>query len=155
MWPTDLPEEVLAEGDCSDELTSQKWPYIVNCGYDLSKDMLTYLLTNVEDSEVTELAEKDLDWQNQGYLRKFDQKEFVDLKVWKFSGLAEFGYVFFPEQCIENDSCKLHVHLHGCGMGYENIFLNFIELSGLNDYAVTNDLIVLYPQANGAFPFNL
>jgi hypothetical protein len=88
-------------------------------------------------------------------LRKFDQKEFVDLKVWKFSGLAEFGYVFFPEQCIENDSCKVHVHLHGCGMGYENIFFSFIELSGLNDYAVTNDLIVLYPQANGAFPFNL
>jgi hypothetical protein len=40
--------------------------------------MLTFLLTNVQGSDVTELAEKDLDWANQGTLRKFDQMEFFD-----------------------------------------------------------------------------
>ena len=44
--------------------------------------------------------------------------------------------------------------MHGCGMGYENIQFALPEYSGFNDYAVANDLIVLYPQADGNFPKN-
>jgi len=44
--------------------------------------------------------------------------------------------------------------MHGCGMGYENIQFGLPEYSGFNDYAVANDLIVLYPQADGNFPNN-
>lgn len=40
-------------------------------------------------------------------------------------------------------------------MAHEDIQMNVIENSGYNQYAVTNDLIIVYPQANGAFPMNL
>ena len=87
--PTDEYNEFV---DC----TIPDGPKVVNCGYDSAGEVLSFLLPNVENSTVTEIAERDLDWQSQGVLKKFNQKEFVDLKLWKFSGFDDFGYVFYP-----------------------------------------------------------
>jgi poly(3-hydroxybutyrate) depolymerase len=38
--------------------------------------------------------------------------------------------------------------MHGCGQQYQNAFLGLVNYSGFNEYAVTNELIILYPQAN-------
>ena len=39
--------------------------------------------------------------------------------------------------------CKVHINLHGCG----GQGLTLVMFSGYNDYAVSNDLIMLYPQS--------
>jgi hypothetical protein len=68
LVPTDLPTDVLAEGDCANGAS-----YVpVNCGYDLAGDMLSHMLPNIVGSEITELAAKDTDWKNKGELRQFN-----------------------------------------------------------------------------------
>lgn len=70
--------------------------------------------------------------------------------------MAEYGFVFFPNQCIKDRaSCKIHVYLHGSSTEYEFLGLDMIKQSGFNDYAVTNDLIVLYPQTASHLVYNI
>ena len=57
------------------------------------------------------------------------------------SGFMENGYVFIPNQCFE-EMCDIHLVLHGCG-GYG---IEYLYTIGYNDWAVTNNLIMLYPQ---------
>lgn len=128
---------------------------IINCGVDFAGDFLKFALPNIPNSNVTSIEDGDEDWESQGVIRKFSQKEFVDKKVWQFSGLDEFGYVFFPNSCLaDGASCKVHVVLHGCGQHYQNAFLGLVKYSGFNEYAVTNQMIILYPQANAHALFN-
>lgn len=72
LWPSDLPTDVMAEGDCADPAGEHDKPYITNCGYDLAGDMLSHMLPNIVGSEITELAAKDTDWKNKGELRQFN-----------------------------------------------------------------------------------
>jgi len=39
-------------------------------------------------------------------------------------------------------------------MSSEDVYLNLVEYSGFNDYAASNDLIILYPQADGSIQTN-
>jgi fibronectin type 3 domain-containing protein len=43
--------------------------------------------------------------------------------------------------------CKLHVALHGCLQSYSNIQMQFVNNTGYNKWADTNNIVVLYPQA--------
>lgn len=89
--------------------------------------------------------------------------------------MADKGYVFVPPQCVDGTTtCKLHVAFHGCRQGYgftgiepdgqpvkralyparkvelEQLIRSwtyFIENAGYNEWADTNDIVVLYPQA--------
>jgi hypothetical protein len=77
--------------------------------------LLKHTLLNIEGSTVTALEDKTDDWRSMGVLKTFDQSEFIDAHSWEYSGLDKEGYVFYPNQCIEEGtSCKLHVHIHGC-----------------------------------------
>ena len=101
------------------------------------------------------MAPKDKDWENKGILNTFNQREFLDLWNWNYSGLADFGYVFFPKQCIKDEAkCKVHVFLHGATTQYEFAGRSVVDNAGFNEYAVTNDLIALYPQTDVNFLFN-
>lgn len=112
----DISTDTFPAGDCGDEELSEENPWMVNCGYDFAGEVLEHLLPNVVGSEVTEIQEKTEDWMSSGTLRKFDQKEFVDRKVWEWSGLDEFGYIYYPNECLaDGTSCKVHIVLHGCG----------------------------------------
>lgn len=72
VFPTDLPTDVMAEGDCADKEAEVTKPYVTNCGYDLAGDMLSHMLPNIVGSEITELAARDPDWKNKGELRQFN-----------------------------------------------------------------------------------
>ena len=78
------------------------------------------------------------------------------------ASMAKEGYVFIPKTCKDGRKCKLHVAFHGClqgggatdhrsGQHDSNLFAKF---AGYNEWAQTNDIIVLYPQVrvwNGTF----
>ena len=51
-----------------------------------------------------------------------------------------------PQSCASGQACKLLVALHGCDMSQTDIGETFVQKSGLDEWADTNGLVVLYPQ---------
>ena len=93
----------------------------------------------------------------------FDQSEAAHDLVNRY--LWNKGYIFVPRQCEEHidkkaKPCKLHIVFHGClqggGLGghlieqaiYSMGWTHFVENAGYNEWANTNDIVVLYPQAS-------
>lgn len=64
----------------------------------------------------------------------------------EFSGLAKFGYLYYPDACLQKE-CKLHMHLHGCAANEMGNTKGGIPTYGLLQYAITNDIIIIFPQA--------
>ena len=82
-------------------------------------------MTNLKSDSIPESdwAAGDSDWRNKGVFRKFWQEEFIDTWMWENNGLAEYGYVYYPYRCYDGSkSCKVHMHLHGCGMPVDGPF---------------------------------
>jgi poly(3-hydroxybutyrate) depolymerase len=89
--------------------------------------------------------------------------------------MADKAYIFVPPQCLDGTTpCKLHVAFHGCRQGYGYAgqepdgrlvkkalygapatepekqlagWTYFVENAGYNEWADTNNIVVLYPQA--------
>ena len=57
------------------------------------------------------------------------------------------AYVYIPEQCQGDTECSLHVVFHGCQQTIKDIGTQYVELTGYNEVAETNNLVILYPQA--------
>ena len=63
------------------------------------------------------------------------------------SNVAGQAYAYVPASCAASDSnCRLHIALHGCVQGSEFIEDRFVSQAGLNEWAETNDIVVVYPQ---------
>ena len=61
--------------------------------------------------------------------------------------MGDSGYVYVPNSCAaRNAKCKLHVAFHGCNQDMETVGDAFVRHSGLNEWADTNNLVILYPQ---------
>lgn len=94
----------------------------------------------------------------EGEVKAFDQhlvfSKFSDIPYNELqnASMAREGYVFIPQPCKEGRKCKLHVAFHGCLQGGTtdhrsghsgNLFSKF---AGYNEWAQTNDIIIIYPQ---------
>lgn len=115
--------------------------------YDMAGDLLSHILTNLETNSIASLNEANADWESAGVLRRFNQWEFVSdvgMTKGKSSGLAKYGYVYYPDECITNQ-CKVHMHLHGCLDINQGFTKNLYTTYGFHQYAATNDLIVIFP----------
>ncbi len=112
-------------------------PYINNCGFDAEQTLLTLLYGTLSARRSGALT---------GSLIQFDQNEFVYGDAPAYS-MDDNGWVFVPASCAAGQTCKLIVALHGCKQGYATVGNAFITKSGLDEWADTNNLIVLYPQA--------
>ena len=108
------------------------WPYINNCDFDSAGDLLTHLYGKLEDKKQI----------NENQVHKFSQIEFGSDSV----GMADYGYIFIPHSCW-SQTCRVHVALHGCGMNVEYIGKSFILFTGMNEWAQSNSIVVVYPQA--------
>ncbi len=85
-----------------------------------------------------------------GRLIAFDQTEFVSDKAAAANGLSKTGYLYVPKACEPGapNLCRLQVALHGCTQSAEDLGDVFITRNGLNEWADSNRIIVLYPQAH-------
>jgi hypothetical protein len=87
------------------------------------------------------------------HLFKFDQARFLenDSELIGRASLGEYGYLFVPDACKSGlASCRLHIALHGCRMGtnrqgYTTLNPIFVENAGYNEWAASNNIVVLYP----------
>uniref|UniRef100_A0A7S3DDX1 Polyhydroxybutyrate depolymerase n=1 Tax=Palpitomonas bilix TaxID=652834 RepID=A0A7S3DDX1_9EUKA len=114
-------------------------PYINNCGIDVSGKIMQKLFGGDLYPPVNASDDS---------LHAFDQSEFTTVFTTTQIGLGDRGFVYVPERCNRKDSkCKLLVALHGCEMGYDQIGKEYVQHVGYNEWAESNDMIVLYPQA--------
>ncbi len=111
-----------------------KFPWINKCGYDGAKNILETFYGHL-NSPADKLSSEIL---------AFDQTEFGT----KDSIMLDYGYVYIPKSCRQKSGhCRLHVALHGCMQGPSVAKTDFAELAGYNDWAETNQIVVLYPSA--------
>jgi poly(3-hydroxybutyrate) depolymerase len=61
--------------------------------------------------------------------------------------LDQTGYAYVPTSCSAGAFCKLVVFFHGCQQGYSTIGNVLVQNNGLNGWAESNNIVVLYPQA--------
>lgn len=144
VFPTDF--EVPLEGKVGVPCNESVHPFIADCGYDGAGEMLKWLYEN----EFSRLEPRRLEGELSGLLEKYEQTG----DLWAI-GLAESGYIYVPASCAGDGrfrhgvatSCKLHVALHGCTMSYLDIGETWVRDAGYLEWADTNDMIVVFPQA--------
>ncbi|MGH6655940.1 MAG: extracellular catalytic domain type 2 short-chain-length polyhydroxyalkanoate depolymerase [Actinocrinis sp.] len=124
----------LGPGAC----TASAAPYIDNCGIDVENSFLTKLLGSVNPPNTG---------QSTGTLRAFSQSQYAPGGSAAAISMASTGYAYVPTSCAAGAACTLMVALHGCEMSATTIGLTFVHDSYLDNYADTNNMVVLYPQA--------
>jgi hypothetical protein len=62
--------------------------------------------------------------------------------------LTIYGYEYVLGACADGAACKMALALHGCTMSAADIGDAFIDDTYLNQYADTNNLVILYPQVS-------
>jgi poly(3-hydroxybutyrate) depolymerase len=108
-------------------------PYMIDCsGYDSEKTWLTKFLGTLAAKNTGTLK---------GSLINFDQTPFGGGS----NDLDTNGWVFVPASCAAGTSCALVVALDGCEQYQAVINNEFVTQSGLDQWADTNNIIVLYP----------
>lgn len=105
-------------------------PWLVNCNYDLSAEMLTWFFGPLENKEK---AKEESLWA-------FDQNELSSTQT----KVADNGHIYIPQACHKK-SCDALIMLHGCLMGPALLGTQFIHGTELNDWAEANNLVVVYP----------
>jgi poly(3-hydroxybutyrate) depolymerase len=127
-------ESPEAELDCG----TAGSPFMVRCSangsvYDSVKTWLTMFLGTLAPRNNRKL---------QGSLMTFDQTEFgASPNV----SLAPTGSVFVPKSCATGKTCGFVLAMHGCKQQATLIGNRWVTQAGINEWADTNGLIVLYP----------
>lgn len=124
-FPTSLPDLPSCDQSVS--------PFLASCRYDAAGKLLEYVLNRKLSAAVP----------NGGQLYTINQ---FALAPAARTQLAEQGYLYVPEQCAHGASCELHVSFHGCRQDASQIGEEYIRKTGLNEYANSNNIVVLYPQ---------
>jgi poly(3-hydroxybutyrate) depolymerase len=142
-----LPEQSIAVVD--DIPVTHGWPtrdqgaaclemggdYINACDYDAAGELLQQLYGPLNPPVA---ARKD-------GLQIMDQASVVP-DGGKF---ADSGFAYVPRDCVDKaNECRLHLAFHGCRQGNEFIEDRFARMAGLNEWAESNRIIVLYPQVS-------
>jgi hypothetical protein len=115
-------------------------PFINNCIYDQAEDILLTIYGPLLPPRVPP----------SGRILPFDQTEFVPGHAAEANGMSNTGYLYIPKACEADAAqpCRLHVALHGCLQSAEVLGNEFYTKVGVNEWADTNRIIVLYPQAH-------
>lgn len=113
-------------------------PYINRCGTDPEGVLLRHLLGSANAPNTGVLT---------GTVRTINQHTYAPGGNATAISMDGTGYFYVPQSCANGASCRLVVALHGCQQGYQRIGRQFIDNSYLNQYADTNALVILYPQA--------
>lgn len=110
--------------------------YVNNCNYDMAGRLLEHIYgrLNPRSSSLS------------GSIAAFDQREFAGGNP-KSIGLADTGYVYVPMACL-TQACRVHVLFHGCLQYAGRVGDAVYRHGGYNEWADTNNLVVLYPQTD-------
>lgn len=125
-WPT------LDQGVACDHMGGD---FVNACDYDAAGAILQHLYGPLRPPAVA----------RDGSFQALDQASVVP----EGGSLAETGFAYVPEVCSgDAGDCRLHIAFHGCRQGKEFVEDRFARMAGLNEWAESNRIIVLYPQVN-------
>jgi hypothetical protein len=134
-------------------LNTNQPPYINNGGFMLSHRILNHLYDGLKPP-----AE-----QLSGRMLCFDQTEFFGNEP--RASMAQYGYAYVPRAVLEGALARVHIAVHGCmqGYSYRPYFAGqpdvagyapygnrYFTTTGYNTLADSNNIIVLYPQAQAS-----
>jgi len=125
-WPTPSFGEACAT------LSS---PYIGKCNFDGAASALKTLYGDDLSAAVTAKSAN---------LKSFSQTAYIPDKT---SSLGDTGYIYVPTTCQNGAECHLHIAFHGCEQTLDLIGNSFAANAHLNEWAESNNIIVLYPYA--------
>ena len=111
--------------------TAMEPPFVGDCDYDAAGEILQHMYSGLEspvsDSETA--------------------LQTVSLQGAADAGLSETAYLFVPPACAEGEqTCALHLVLHGCAQSAVTVSTGFIEQSGYLSWAEANDIVLAFPQ---------
>ncbi len=112
-------------------------PWLLKC----NDDVAGKVLAAIEPTSRTMAARGTQDLANLIY---FEQTKLLPAT----SRMYAWGAAYIPKACrTAGAGCGLHVALHGCQMNPDFIQKQFVENAGYNEWAETNNMVVLYPQS--------
>jgi predicted esterase len=112
-------------------------PFINSCNFNGAYESMNFILGGGLNEEKVYKEEN---------LFEFDQTHYETFN----SGLNSVGFLYVPDECKQGRKCRLHVAFHGCLQTLDDIGKKYIELTGINDVAESNNIIVLYPQVKAS-----
>ncbi len=117
-------------------------PYLNNCGTDVAGEILNHVYGRLNARAGTPA----------GQLLEFYQSEFASTSS---VSMSSTGRVYVPASCAAGQPCRVHVALHGCTQSHDTLGTQYVAEAGYNEWADTNNMIVLYPQAaSRSYDFN-
>lgn len=151
----DVPagHSILTDNPEDSPLASNQPPYINQGGFMQSHDILRHIHGKLQ-APAAQLG---------GQLLRFDQTEFFGNDP--RASMSRFGYAYVPRNVLDGAPARVHIALHGCKQGYNYVdYVNgrpdirntppygnrYITTTGYNHLADSNDIVVLYPQAEGS-----
>jgi poly(3-hydroxybutyrate) depolymerase len=114
-------------------------PYISNCNFDLAGEVLKWIYGTLNAKNAGTLGGSFVNFDQSAFWGNFDPTN---------HGMANDGWAYVPANCAAGQSCKLHVVFHGCKQNVATVGTAFYRNTGYNKWADTNNMIILYPQAN-------
>jgi poly(3-hydroxybutyrate) depolymerase len=130
-WPT------LDYGVPCDVVTS---PYVGKCNYDGAGAALAQIYGSLAPAATAPT----------GAIVPIPQAAFITDPA--SHSLGDTAYLYVPAACAAGETCKIHVSFHGCLQYADAIGDSFYAHSGLNEWADTNHIVVLYPQTTVSTP---
>ena len=123
--------------DYGTECQQSASPYIGACQFDAAGEMLTFLYGELQARASTPT----------GKLLELDQQRLGGQAA---SSLADQGYAYVPASCAEGQPCSLHISFHGCNQNAQSVGREYVQHTGLNNWADSNHMVVLYPQTKNS-----
>jgi poly(3-hydroxybutyrate) depolymerase len=110
--------------------------FINNCGYDAAGQLLQHIYGTLNPRNAGTLS---------GTIQPFAQSDFYAGDILTI-GMAQSGYAYIPAACAAQQPCRVHVAFHGCKQYADAIGSDYYTHAGYNEWADTNNFIILYPQ---------
>lgn len=124
-WPT------LSNGEPCGQMSGD---FINSCNFDAAGELLAFLFGALDNPRQENLS---------GDLQPIDLSQAFPAG----SAVADDGFVYVPASCESNmTDCRLHIAFHGCRQGAEFVEDRFARQIGLNEWADSNNIVVVYPQ---------
>ena len=113
-------------------------PYMIKC----SQGKAVYDSVHTWLSMFYEKLKPRNDGKLSGTLAAFDQTEFGATSN---NSMATTGSVFVPKACARGERCGFVLAMHGCLQEASLIGNAWVTQAGINEWADTNDIVVVYP----------
>ncbi len=132
-------EHAMVTDDYGNACATKGAPYINDCNFDLAGAMLSHLYGSLNPRNNATLPA--------GNFVEFNQSAFITNH-----GMATTGWAYIPQACQAGGTatCRLHVVLHGCKQNISDVQQQYVQSTGYNRWADSNNIVMLYPQTSTA-----